>query len=94
MAKHKGTPVRETQPEDSASHIHKAFRRMAFMLANLVCGIWLILFISMAVFDDNRPGLGSIAMILAVSAPVAYVIPYGLVRAIGFVVVMLRTHER
>jgi Na+/melibiose symporter-like transporter len=90
----KTKPVRTSQPEDPASQVHKAFRRMALMLANLVCGIWLILFVTMAALDDNRPGLGSIAIVFLVTVPIAYVIPYGVVRTIGFVLVALKKHER
>ncbi len=76
--------------EYSEAEIHKAFRRMAFLLANLVCGIWLILLIASATLDERGPGLGPTLLVALASVPVAYLIPYGLVRAIGRLVVMWR----
>ena len=70
--------------------IRKAFRRMALWMANLVCGIWLILMISMATWDEQRPDLGFFIIMLVLTAPLAYLIPYGLVRAIGLVVVAFK----
>ena len=94
MGSSKSKLVRPSQPEDPASQVHQAFRRMALMMANLVCGIWLVLFVVMTLLDDNRPSLGSIAIVFLITAPIAYVIPYGLVRTIGFLLVAFRKHER
>lgn len=94
MAPHARKPAGITEPEQSAQQIHRAFRRMAFILANLVCGIWLVLVISMAIVDEDRPTGVAIALMLTVTTPLAYLLPYGLVRAMGFVVVLMRQRPR
>ena len=46
MGSSKSKLVRTSQPEDPASQVHQAFRRMALIMANLVCGTWLVLFVA------------------------------------------------
>lgn len=71
--------------------IQKAFRRMAFLMANLVCGIWCILVVTSAALDETRPELGTLAVVLLISTPLAYLISYGLVRAVGLLVAIFKT---
>ncbi len=85
---------KRSRPEDHAQRtelMQKAFRRMAFLSANLVCGIWLILVVTSAALDETRPEPGTLAVVLLISTPLAYLIPYGLVRALGLLVAAFKT---
>ncbi len=90
MTNRKHRPSGGLPAQNPTQQIHRAFRRMAFMLANLVCGIWLVLFTAALVADEQRPEAGSILILLLVSGPLAYLIPYGLVRGAGFLVAALK----
>ncbi len=88
---------RATHPDseaDETESLRKAFRRMAFLMGNMVCGIWLVLFLASAALDENRPDPVSIILLLFVSAPLAYGLPYGIVRLIGLAVAAFRGRAR
>lgn len=67
---------------------------MAFIFANLVCGIWVILLAVTTMVDERSPDAALLAVLVVIGAPVAYAIPYGLVRLIGFAVVVVKTRRR
>lgn len=67
---------------------------MALMFANLVCGIWLILLAATAAFDETPPGAAMLTVLVAIGAPVAYVIPYALVRLVGWGVAAVKARRQ
>ncbi len=93
MGRKKKPPLQDA-PGDLSAVTHKAFRRMAFIFANLVCGIWVILLAATAAVDERPPDAVWLAALVVIGAPVAYAIPYTLVRLIGFVVVAVKRERR
>lgn len=93
--KGKRTPVTEGEP-DVRRAVSAAFRRMAFLFANLVCGIWVILLVAAAGVWKAPAGPGTVLLLVLGTAPLAYALPYGLVRLVGLVVgiVKARTQGR
>jgi hypothetical protein len=81
------------RPDEVATYTHKAFQRLARIFANLVCGIWLLLVLGITAMDASRPTIGTLVVLILVSAPVAYVIPYGLIRGLGSLVVMWKSRN-
>lgn len=81
-------------PGDLPAATHKAFRRMAFMFANLVCGIWVVLLAATIAVDETPPEGAMLAVLVVIGAPVAYAIPYGLVRLIGFVIAAVKARRQ
>lgn len=67
---------------------------MAFIFANLVCGIWVILLAVTTTVDDTSPDAVMLTVLVVLGAPVAYAIPYWLVRLIGVVVVAVKTRRQ
>lgn len=90
----KKKPRAAATPDDEAAAIHKAFRRMAFIFANLVCGIWLVLLLVTAAVDETPPDWAFLAVLLVIGAPLAYAVPYALVRMIGRAVIAVRAGRR
>lgn len=90
MGRKKKAPSQDA-PDDVPAAIHKAFRRMAFLFANLVCAIWLVLLAAMTAVGEHPPEGAVLAVLVVIGAPIAYAIPYTLVRLIGWVVVAVRT---
>ncbi len=90
----KKKPPRQDAPENLSAATHKAFRRMGFIFANLVCGTWVILLAVTTAVHESSPDVALLAVLVVVGAPVAYAIPYGLVRLIGFVVVAVKRRRK
>lgn len=84
----------QDSPHDLRTAVHKAFRRMAFIFANLVCGIWLVLLAVTAAVDEAPPEGAMLAVLVVIGAPIAYALPYALVRLIGFVVAAVKTRRQ
>lgn len=93
MGRKKKPPLQDA-PCDLSAVTHKAFRRMAFMFANLVCGIWVVLLAVTIAVDETPPEGAMLAALVVIGAPVAYTIPYGLVRLIGFVVAAVKARRQ
>ena len=61
------------------------YNQWAWMLGQLVCGIWLILFLSLAASDENRPEWWWVGILAVVGGFIAFAVPYVLVRLFGLI---------
>lgn len=62
------------------------YNQWAWILGQLVCGIWLILFLSLAASDENRPEWWWVGILAVVGGAIAFAVPYGLMRLLGIFV--------
>ncbi len=69
-----------------SNSIREGSKRFAVLLGRLVCGAWGLFVLYHFIVNGYRPERHLLYLVLFLGFPVTYFVPYGLVKAIGWVV--------